>query len=138
MITGDNSLTAISVARSLAMTRSPSVQLIDQHTMTIVTKKSIGKAQDLNWDQVFAENWDIALTGNAFESVLRSGDPILKKQVVERCSVYARTTPLQKADIIAALKSTGHTVAMVGDGANDSGKSWSFFFFLSEMCIHSY
>ena len=34
-------------------------------------------------------------------------------------SVFARTSPQQKADIIAALRNAGHAVAMVGDGVND-------------------
>ena len=38
---------------------------------------------------------------------------------VEKYTVFGRVTPYQKLDIVKALKSHDHTVAMVGDGAND-------------------
>ena len=33
--------------------------------------------------------------------------------------IFGRVTPYQKLDLIKALKAHGHTVAMIGDGAND-------------------
>ena len=40
-------------------------------------------------------------------------------KAVESCTVFGRVTPDQKKKLIAATKSAGHTVAMVGDGVND-------------------
>jgi P-type Mg2+ transporter len=40
--------------------------------------------------------------------------------VAERVTVFAKLTPLQKARIIRALQSKGHTVGYLGDGINDA------------------
>jgi cation-transporting P-type ATPase E len=40
-------------------------------------------------------------------------------ELVERVSIYGRVTPEQKRTLVRAMKSVGHSVAMVGDGVND-------------------
>ncbi|CAM5601563.1 magnesium-transporting ATPase [Streptomyces spiroverticillatus] len=40
-------------------------------------------------------------------------------KVLEANAVFGRVTPQQKRDMVAALQSKGHTVAMTGDGVND-------------------
>ncbi|KAK9384278.1 HAD-like domain-containing protein [Lipomyces mesembrius] len=39
---------------------------------------------------------------------------------VERCFVFAKLTPIQKFNIINALKKNGNTVGFLGDGINDA------------------
>lgn len=38
---------------------------------------------------------------------------------LDEAAVFGRVTPQQKRDMVAALQSRGHTVAMTGDGVND-------------------
>jgi magnesium-transporting ATPase (P-type) len=43
----------------------------------------------------------------------------IQKQIAEK-SVFARVTPIQKKEIVEAMKSHGHFVSVTGDGANDA------------------
>ncbi|WP_329195855.1 HAD-IC family P-type ATPase [Streptomyces sp. NBC_01435] len=46
-------------------------------------------------------------------------DPGDMATAMEENAVFGRVTPQQKRDMVAALQSRGHTVAMTGDGVND-------------------
>ena len=43
------------------------------------------------------------------------------RQLITACSVFARVSPGQKADIITAFNERGLTTLMCGDGTNDVG-----------------
>lgn len=46
-------------------------------------------------------------------------DNIDYSRICEAYSVFARVTPVQKKELVKALKARGHRVAMTGDGIND-------------------
>jgi magnesium-transporting ATPase (P-type) len=70
-----------------------------------------------------------AISAAAAKVGLRSSDAIDARQLpssdaelielVRRVSIYGRVRPEQKRALVRAIRSDGHTVAMVGDGVND-------------------
>jgi Ca2+-transporting ATPase len=59
---------------------------------------------------------DMVLTGPELEKM----DEQALAAVVERVTVYARVSPMDKLKIVRAWKQKGHVVAMTGDGVNDA------------------
>ena len=51
-------------------------------------------------------------------------DPELQA-AVDRCTVFARLNPLQKARIVGQLQARGYTVGFMGDGINDAPLLWA-------------
>ena len=56
------------------------------------------------------------LTGKQLETM----DPKEMKSKVEETSIFAKISPLQKAEVVRILKANGHTVGYMGDGINDA------------------
>ena len=83
------------------------VMITGDHALTAVAvAREIG---------IFREG-DRFLTG---EELSKMDDQALAS-VVEKVSVYARVSPMDKLKIVKAWKEKGHVVAMTGDGVNDA------------------
>ena len=59
---------------------------------------------------------DRIVNGNELDSITDSE----LNQCVDRVSVFAKLSPLQKVRVVKALREKGHTVGFMGDGINDA------------------
>lgn len=75
----------------------------DPHTVAAVARRA-----GLNWE------------GDGYDARNLPHDPQLLAAIMERYSVFGRVTPSQKKRMVIALQSSGHVVAMTGDGVNDA------------------
>ncbi len=83
------------------------VMITGDHKLTAVSvAREIG---------IFREG-DLVLTGEDLAAL----DEAALAAVVEKVSVYARVSPMDKLKIVRAWQGKGHIVAMTGDGVNDA------------------
>ncbi|MCX4812873.1 cation-translocating P-type ATPase [Streptomyces sp. NBC_01239] len=61
----------------------------------------------------------LGLTGKVVDARQLPADQEEMAKSLDEGTVFGRVTPQQKRDMVAALQSRGHTVAMTGDGVND-------------------
>ncbi|MFJ3892923.1 HAD-IC family P-type ATPase [Streptomyces sp. NPDC090083] len=61
----------------------------------------------------------LGLTGKVVDARRLPPDQEEMAKSLDEGTVFGRVTPQQKRDMVAALQSRGHTVAMTGDGVND-------------------
>ncbi|MCX4990178.1 MULTISPECIES: cation-translocating P-type ATPase [unclassified Streptomyces] len=61
----------------------------------------------------------LGLTGEVVDARRLPDEREEMAKSLEKGTVFGRVTPQQKRDMVAALQSRGHTVAMTGDGVND-------------------
>ncbi|MEW1643563.1 HAD-IC family P-type ATPase [Streptomyces sp. NPDC091219] len=61
----------------------------------------------------------LGLTGKVVDARHLPPDQEEMAKSLDEGTVFGRVTPQQKRDMVAALQSRGHTVAMTGDGVND-------------------
>ncbi|XP_077394682.1 polyamine-transporting ATPase 13A3-like isoform X3 [Festucalex cinctus] len=138
MVTGDNMLTAISVARDCGMIQAHDKVIIadavppnDQNPASITWRYSenpvlsniptaeISFAGDgLHSDE--DPGYHFVVSGQAF-AVITEYFPELVQKLLLRATVFARMTPDQKTQLVQALQSIEYIVGMCGDGANDCG-----------------
>lgn len=127
MITGDNPLTAVHVARQ--------VEIVDREVVILDAPENDNSGTRLVWrtiddklnidvdptqplDPEIVNTKDICITGYALAKF--KGQKALP-DLLRHTWVYARVSPKQKEDILLGLKDAGYTTLMCGDGTNDVG-----------------
>ncbi|KAM9505795.1 polyamine-transporting ATPase 13A2 isoform 1-T1 [Salvelinus alpinus] len=137
MVTGDNVLTAVNVARTCGMVGSnervifvhatpqtgqsmPSLRfhLGEGGTEATATQSSIDMYTQGLYQGVI--NYHLAINGKSF-SALCDHFPEYLPKVLMRGTVYARMAPEQKTQLVTELQKLNYRVGMCGDGANDCG-----------------
>ncbi|MDW4911070.1 HAD-IC family P-type ATPase [Streptomyces sp. ADMS] len=61
----------------------------------------------------------LGLSGTTIDARQLPAEPPEMAKALDEGTVFGRVTPQQKRDMVGALQSRGHTVAMTGDGVND-------------------
>ena len=127
MITGDNPLTAVHVARE--------VEIVDREALILDAPEHDKSGEQLVWksvdDQIvipvnptkpidpkILEGKDICVTGYA---LAKFKDQVGWWDLLRYTWVYARVSPKQKEEILLGLKHMGYYTLMAGDGTNDVG-----------------
>nr|XP_054590406.1 polyamine-transporting ATPase 13A3 isoform X3 [Nothobranchius furzeri] len=132
MVTGDNMLTAISVARDCGMIHADERVIIadaappkDSRPASITWRYTNNATRTIKDHQtaeinVDEEAYHFAVSGRAF-TVITEHFPELLQKLSLRATVFARMAPDQKTQLVEVLQGMDYTVGMCGDGANDCG-----------------
>uniref|UniRef100_A0A673JTP3 Probable cation-transporting ATPase 13A3 n=1 Tax=Sinocyclocheilus rhinocerous TaxID=307959 RepID=A0A673JTP3_9TELE len=133
MVTGDNMLTAISVARDCGM-----IQPQDRVIIADALPPKDGQTAKINWHYadkpsqcaiywpdpvtvvLIQEQYHFAMSGKSFSVIIEHFQDLLQKLVLHG-TVFARMAPDQKTQLVETLESVDYFVGMCGDGANDCG-----------------
>ncbi|KAL0966747.1 hypothetical protein UPYG_G00299650 [Umbra pygmaea] len=141
MVTGDNMLTAISVARDCGMITAKECVIIadamppkDSQTARITwhytennvpNKSNQSESVEINVEEMSPVAWKeqryhFAMSGKSF-AVITEHFPDLVQKLALRGTIFARMAPDQKTQLVEILQSVDYIVGMCGDGANDCG-----------------
>ncbi|NXK41369.1 AT132 ATPase, partial [Piprites chloris] len=135
MVTGDNMLTAMNVARSCRMVEpkervifvaaSPPGHDKPAALRFLLAEHSQAEEQPEDLEQRDGSSpppqpCHFALNGKSFQVVCEHFADLLPKILV-RATVFARMLPEQKTQLVCSLQELNYCVGMCGDGANDCG-----------------
>lgn len=127
MITGDNPLTAVHVAKEVKIVERD-VLILDapeehhgEHELiwrSVDESKLIPFSSSDKIDESLFKTHDIAITGYALAKLLEHEQ---LHTLIRHTWVYSRVSPSQKEFILNTLKHLGYNTLMCGDGTNDVG-----------------
>ena len=128
MITGDNPLTAVHVAKEVGIVfgetlildragKSDDNQLLFRDVEETVSIPFDPSQDTFDHSKLF-DRYDIAVTGYALNAL--EGHSQLR-DLLRHTWVYARVSPSQKEFLLNTLKDMGYQTLMCGDGTNDVG-----------------
>lgn len=147
MVTGDNILTAISVARECNLinktahcfvprfveghSRDPeaklewesidnSLYLLDENTLVPLPAPIEGDAS-LPFNISDLRNYSIAVSGDVFRWVVDYAPTAVVHRMLVTGKIYARMSPDEKHELVEKLQSIDYCAGFCGDGANDCG-----------------
>ncbi|KAI0012819.1 hypothetical protein F4779DRAFT_566997 [Xylariaceae sp. FL0662B] len=147
MVTGDNILTAISVARNCGLvdknahcfvphfaegnSRDPNAELqwesiddaayrLDCRTLLPLPAPADREAS-LPYDIVNLSNYSLAISGDVFRWIVDFAPNEVMQRMLVRGKVFARMSPDEKHELVEKLQSIGYCCGFCGDGANDCG-----------------
>eukprot|EP00064_Thunnus_orientalis_P013623 superscaffoldBa00002249_g13662 len=132
MVTGDNILTAVNVAKSCGMVGSDEKVIFvnaTPHTAQSMPslRFSLGDGGTQNSIEVITQGlyqggfgYHLAINGKSFAALCDHFPEYLPK-VLMRATVFARMAPDQKTQLVKELQKLNYRVGMCGDGANDCG-----------------
>ncbi|XP_062618648.1 polyamine-transporting ATPase 13A3-like [Saccostrea cucullata] len=139
MVTGDNMLTALSVARECGMVSEHQKIILVQAFPGMPGKNdpwleymytedpedhSQGKSTETRLTMPNGDFTDphfhFAMDGKSW-AIVRNHFPLLLQKICTRGTVFARMSPEKKSQLIEVLQELGYFVGMCGDGVNDCG-----------------
>ncbi|KAI0398241.1 hypothetical protein F5Y17DRAFT_411584 [Xylariaceae sp. FL0594] len=147
MVTGDNILTAISVARNCGLIepnvhcfvphfaegdfRNPNALLqwestddaayqLDNRTLLPLPAPAERDAS-LPYDITNLKNYSLAISGDVFRWIVDYAPNEVMQKMLVRGKVFARMSPDEKHELVEKLQSIGYCCGFCGDGANDCG-----------------
>ncbi|KAL4403749.1 ATPase [Colletotrichum abscissum] len=147
MVTGDNILTAISVARECnlinktahcfvprfiegnagdpkARLRWESIdnggfQLNEQSLLPLPPPADVDASLAYNINDI--RNYSLAVSGEIFRWIVDFAPPLVLRRMLVRGRVFARMSPDEKHELVEKLQAIGYCCGFCGDGANDCG-----------------
>ncbi|KAK7884763.1 hypothetical protein WMY93_027886 [Mugilogobius chulae] len=121
MITGDNILTAVNVAKNCGMIESDErVIFVKASPHTAQSQPSLRFSLGARGLYQSGYNYHLAINGKSFAALCDYFPEYLPK-VLMRTTVFARMDPDQKTQLVKELRKLKYRVGMCGDGANDCG-----------------